>query len=131
MAIRAAEKLTPRQQKALLALLNEPTVLKAAQASGVGERTLHRWIREPEFKRAYREALRESFSQTVALLHRYGPLAVATLAGVTQAQDAPHSAKVAASSAMLKHGRESIELDDLAERVEAVERAQRANGGRN
>jgi DNA-binding MurR/RpiR family transcriptional regulator len=122
MAIRAAEKLTPRQQKALLALLNEPTVLKAAQASGVGGRTLHRWIREPEFKRAYRE----SFSQTVALLHRYGPLAVATLAGVTQAKDAPHAAKVAASSAMLKHGRESIELDDLAQRVEAIEQAQRA-----
>ena len=37
--------------------------------------------------------------------------------------DAPASAKVAAATTLLRFGREGIELDDLAARVEALEQA--------
>ena len=44
-----------------------------------------------------------------------------TLARVMADPNAPHTAKVSAATAMLRFGRESIELDDLAARVEALE----------
>ncbi len=53
--------LTPVQERAIIALLNEQTITGAAAAAEVGQRTLYRWLRQPEFSRAYREARREAF----------------------------------------------------------------------
>ena len=49
-------KWTRRQEAAIVALLSEPTVAEAAAKAGIGERTLHSWMREPGFARRYREA---------------------------------------------------------------------------
>ncbi|MBU6382588.1 MAG: hypothetical protein KGR21_09315 [Proteobacteria bacterium] len=38
-----------RRARALAALMTSATVKSAAALSGVGERTLHRWLRDPEF----------------------------------------------------------------------------------
>lgn len=123
-----AGELTPQQENAIVALINETSVAAAARASGVGQRTLHRWIAEDEqFKAAYRRARREAFNQAIALTQRYASLAVTTLAKVMADAGAPNAAKVSAASAMLKFGREAIELDDLAARVEALESDAREN----
>ena len=111
----------PDQEKAIVALLNQPTVAKAAEQAGVGERTVYRWLAEPAFSRAYRDARRESFRHAVALTQRYAALAVQTLAKVMADTSCSPSAKVAAATSLLKFSRESIELDDLAARVEVLE----------
>ena len=113
--------LTPVQERAIIALLNEQTISRAAAVAEVGQRTLYRWLRQPEFSRAYREARREAFGQAIALTQRYAPLAVNTLAQVMMDDNAPSSSKVAAATTILRFGREGIELDDLAARVEALE----------
>jgi hypothetical protein len=124
MATNAPDGLTPSQEQALLCLLNEPTVKTAAEKAGVGERTLHRWLDEPVFDAAYRKARRQVFAQAVSLSQKYAALAVNCLAKIISDVAAPHSAKVAASQAMLKFGRDSIELDDMAQRVAALEASQ-------
>ncbi len=63
--------LTAPQERAIIALLNEQTVGRAAAAAEVGQRTLYRWLKEPTFSRAYREARREAFGQAIALTQRY------------------------------------------------------------
>jgi len=119
-------EVTARQEKAIAALINETTVARAARTSGIGLRTLHRWlVHDPAFRAAYRSARREAFGQAVALTQRYAPLAVTTLAQVLTNPAAPHTARVSAAAAILRFGRDGIELDDLADRVEALERAQR------
>ncbi len=115
--------LTPVQERAIIALLNEQTISGAAAAAEVGQRTLYRWLRQPEFSRAYREARRDAFGQAIALTQRYAPLAVNTLAQIMMGDGAPSSSKVAAATTILRFGREGIELDDLAARVEALEKA--------
>ncbi len=115
--------LTPVQERAIIALLNEQTISRAAAVAEVGQRTLYRWLRKPEFARAYREARREAFGQAIALTQRYAPLAVNTLAQVMMDDGAPTSSKVAAATTILRFGREGIEVDDLAARVEALEQA--------
>ena len=118
--------LDPKQEEAITALLAEPTVAKAAIACGVGERTIHRWLDEPAFSRAYRNARRQAFSHAVSLTQRYAPLAIQTLAKIMADPEAPFPSRVSAATALLKVGRESLELDDLAVRIEALEAAQKA-----
>ena len=79
MAGLKAGGLSPEQESAITALLNEPTVAKAAATAGVGERTLYRWLGEPAFASAYRSARREAFTHAVSLTQRYAPVAVQAL----------------------------------------------------
>ena len=72
---------------------------------------------------AYRKARLLSFRQTMGLLQKAAPLAVQVLVKVASDVAAPHSSKVSAATALLKHSRESLELDDVVARVEALERA--------
>lgn len=123
MSVVRSDGLTPKQELAVAALLNEPTVARAAVAVGVNDRTLYRWLEEPAFRRAYRSARREAFGHAVSLAQRYAPLAVQTLTRICADEKAAAATRVAAAVALLKVTRESIELDDLAERVEALEAA--------
>ena len=119
----APNGLTPKQEQAIIELLAQPSVRKAAEVAGVGERTLYRWLEEPAFAAAYKKTRREAFKQAMGLTQRYAPVAVSTLAQITTDKTAPHSARVSAAQALLKFSRESLELDDLAERISALEHA--------
>ena len=115
------DALSPKQEKAILALLQEPTIAKAAKAAQVVDRTIHRWLSDDTFGKAYRKARREAFGHAIALTQHYAPLAVITLATLMADKSTPAHARVSAASTLLKFGREGIELDDLAARVEALE----------
>ena len=125
--MKAEPQLDPVQEKAIVCLLNEPTVKRAAEAAGVGERTLHRWLTEPLFSATYRSARRASFAQAISVTQHYAPAAVHTLARIMADPAVPPAPRVAAATALLKFSRDSIELDDLAQRVETLERAQRGD----
>ena len=120
--------LTGPQAKAVEALLQEPTMARAALVAGVSERTLRRWMSEGPFKAAVLAARREAFGQAIALTQKYAPVAVATLVKVMNDASSTASAKVTAAGVLLKFGREGIELDDLAERVEMLERLAKGAG---
>jgi hypothetical protein len=113
--------LTGKQGRAVEALLREPTAARAAALAGVNERTIRRWSREPAFRAALLRGRRDAFGQAVGLTQRYAPVAVAALVKVLQDPAAGASAKVAAAGVLLRFGREGIELDDLAERLERLE----------
>lgn len=121
MAEIETDGLTPKQEQAIVALLSEPTVAKAAAAVSVHIRTIYRWLESPAFARRFRKLRRENFAQAMSLTQRYAPLAINTLARIVADATAPHSSRVAAAGAILKFTRESIELDELASRVEALE----------
>ena len=117
-------ELSPRQERAIAALMTEQSILRAAQVAGVGERTLHKWLDRPHFAAEYRRVRREAFRQAVSLCQRLASSAVATLAKIMADTKAPYSAKVSAAQALLKFGREGIELEDLEARLSALELSQ-------
>ncbi len=121
MSANRTNGLTPEQEIAVLALLDQPTVGKAAARAGVNERTLYRWLDEPAFAAAYRKARREAFAQAMSMSQKYAPMALQALARIVLDESRPPSARVSAASAILKFSRESLELDDLAARLDAVE----------
>ncbi len=120
--------LTVRQEKAVIALINETTVAAASRASGIGERTLHRWLKEANFNKCYRRARREAFNMSIAMTQRYAAVAVNNLAKIMNDPSSNNTARVTAAVALLRYGRESIELDDLAARVDQLEEEQQHEG---
>jgi len=119
--------LNHRQSQAIIALMSEPSIERAALKAGINERTLRRWMDVPDFQCAYRAARRQTFNQAIGLVVKYATLAVSTLVQTMADKDASHHAKVAAATAILKFGREGIELDDLAGRIEAIESSLNTN----
>lgn len=122
-AFEVVDGLTPTQERGVAALLVEPSIARAARTANVGERTLHTWMRQPKFMAAYRRLRRQAFSQAVGLTQRLAPVAVGTLAKIMADERTPSASRVAAAAALLRFGREALELDDLAERLSAVEAA--------
>jgi hypothetical protein len=123
--------LSQAQEQAIVALMAEPSLARASKASGITERTLYRWLRDDRhFIKAYRRARREAFSQAIGLTQRYAPVAVSTLVKVMTDETAPHTAKVQAATTLLRFGRDGVELDDVLERVEALEAAAEVQGRR-
>ena len=119
MAIGDADSpLSPKQEEAIAALIAHPTIKQAAQAVGVGERTLHRWLVEDgAFITAYNQARRVVFAQAVAQTQRLLPLAINTLGQIMADKSVSSASRVSAATAVTKFSRESMELDELAERV--------------
>jgi hypothetical protein len=55
-----------KEDRIIVALLEHPTLEKAAAAIGISDVTVWRWMKRPEFQEAYRNARRKSFSQSIA-----------------------------------------------------------------
>ena len=81
-----ADLLPAKQSRAMLAMLEHPTLKDAAAAVGVGETTLWRWSQEPEFKAAYMNARRESVKQSIAHLQSATGEAVTCLRDVMKSE---------------------------------------------
>jgi hypothetical protein len=77
-----SEKLTRKQEQAVLSLLANRSVEDAARACNTPVRTMFRWLKEPNFNAAYRDAKRVAFGQGIARLHHLTSAAVSTLGKV-------------------------------------------------
>jgi hypothetical protein len=118
----ADDKLTPAQHKAVSALLTEPSVRKAAEAAGVQERRLYRWLKEPDFADAYRTARREATQQAIARLQQASGAAVSVLLTIMARDTTAPPVRLAAASKVLDLAIKSVELEDLQARLEALEK---------
>lgn len=115
--------MTAKQEKLLAALLASPTIQSAAKIAGVSEATALRYLKESEFSEAYRAARAAVVSHAVSQLQGACGDAVATLREVASDRQVPASSRVSAARAILDTSLKSIELDDLAARIERLEAA--------
>ena len=75
------------KEEAIVALLTQKNIEEAARSIGIGSATLLRWLKDPDFDTAYREACRAAFRQSVARLHQASGAA-------SEAHDRPDHAAV-------------------------------------
>jgi len=119
---RPSDKLSAKHDKAISALLSEPSVRKAAEVAGIPERTIYAWLKEPQFDAAYRAARRASVSQATARLQYASSAAVSVLCHL-MANNATHaSIRLSAAKTILELSFKAID-DDLAARLDALEKA--------
>jgi hypothetical protein len=113
---------TVKQEKAIMALLSEPTIKLAAKKAGVGETTLYRWMQEETFDKAYKEARKKTLDQTISRLQQTTTNAVQTLKDVMEDKEAPASSRVTAAKTVLEMSFKAYELQDLASKIEEMEK---------
>jgi hypothetical protein len=115
------EKLSRKQELAIAALLTCSAITDAAKQCGIGEVTLHRWLKDATFQAAYREARRAVVQQAITQVQRATGEAVETLRNVMQDRESPASAKVSAAKTILETAVKGIEIEDLEARIAALE----------
>ena len=110
-------------EQAIAALLSHRNVEEAARAVGISANTLLRWLKEPEFDAACREARRMAFSQSLARLQDASGAAVTTVLKIMLDTNAPAGTRLRAAEVVLEQTTKAIEVEDLEVRVAELERA--------
>ena len=120
----SGEKSVSRKQSAAITnLLSHGTLKASAAASGVGESTLRRWLKEPSFQDAYSEAKRELLDGTINRLRLIGAAGVRVLHEVAVDKASPAGARVGAGRAIIELMLRAVETQDLADHLDALEAA--------
>jgi hypothetical protein len=105
------------QDRMIVALLEHSTQEKAAAALGISTVTLWRTMQKPEFIKAYREARRKAFSQSVARLQQASNAAVGTLLRVMTDPAAPAASRVRAADVVLQTAVRGMQIEEIEARV--------------
>lgn len=110
-----------RKDRAVMALLQHPSLEKAAEAVGVHPVTLWRWCRQAEFHQALLKARREAFSQAVGRLQQASGAAVGTLLRIMADSNTPANSRVRAAHCVLEQSHKALALEDLELRITHLE----------
>src|ERR1035437_6180177 len=106
-------KSSRQRDEAIIALLTHRNIEEAARAVGHSPNTLRRWLKQPEFDAAYREAKREMFSQSLARLQNASPAAVSTIIKLTLDASTPAATKLRAAESILDRAAKAMETEDI------------------
>jgi len=116
------QDISPRQAKAITALLGLGSVEGAARATGISVATLWRWQRnDPAFASALREARQTALDDAYRLLQGSALVAVLRLKNLLNARS--EQVQLAAARALLDNALKVAELQNLEERISALEAA--------
>ncbi len=110
----AAKKLSPKQKRAIQALLTPLTVQEAAAAVKVKETTLRSWLKRPAFKSAYQSARRQAIEAAVSRSQALAGRAIEALERNLACGDA--AIEVQAALAILQHAVKAGERSKLEQR---------------
>jgi hypothetical protein len=110
-------------EQLILALLQHPTLEKAAVAAGISSTTAWRISKTPEFQTEYRAARSKAYGQSIARLQYGSTAAVNTILRVMTDPESPPASRLRAAEAILHHSAKGMELEDLGARVTALEQA--------
>ena len=111
-----------KKEEAIAALLTQRNTEEAARSIGVVPSTLLRWMKEPDFVAAYRDARRLAFGQSIARLQQGATAAATTLLKIMVDPGAPYSCRLRAADSVLAHAAKAIELEDIEARLAELER---------
>lgn len=123
----SAGSLTARQQRAVRALLTCKSVGDAAASSGVGERTLYRWLTDPAFRVALAAAEGDLLDAATRRLLGLQEQAISTLERMlADGSAASDTVKLRAAEQVLSHLLKLRELRDIEQRLTALEQSMAA-----
>jgi hypothetical protein len=123
----SGDELTGKQSKVLALLVGGHTIEAAAKGGATNPATVHAWLKKPGFAQSYKDARRGVVNQATAQLQAACADAVSTLLTVAKDKYAPASSRVSAARAILEMSLKAVELEDLAERIEALESLQKSD----
>ena len=100
-----------QKDQAILAMLQSPTLEKAAQTVGIHPSTLRRWWKNPEFRRRYEEAKDAAFLQAKGWLQQGCQAAVGTVFQIMRDNQVAASTRLQAAKYVLDQDRRSARYE--------------------
>lgn len=113
--------MTQKQKAALQALLQYTSRKDAANAAGISERTLRMYLKDPAFIDELNRLYDDWFSECTRELQLSVKLAIQTLKGSLSDESASVPAKIAAAKAILETAPKYLEVNNVLQRIEALE----------
>ncbi len=120
--------LTPKQRRAIDALLRSKTNVEAAQTAGISERQLYTWLKNPIFRAelmAAETAAREGAQRWITIKTT---AALEVISSVMVDDGASHAVRLSAAKAWLDYFFKSRDDEDLDRRITALEEKQFREG---
>ena len=96
--------MTPKQNRALAALLTAPSKAAAAQAAGISPRTLRDYLADPTFRQEYQKAFVGLVEDATRQAQQALAPALSTLREIVEDKDEDANARISAARAILSHG---------------------------
>lgn len=115
--------LTGRKRKAIEALLTAPTKKEAAAAAGITERALRKYLADSEFQAEYRKACDALIDDATRQLKQLLPLGMDALEHLLTGETISDATRHAAVRTLLEYTAKYTELNDIEQRLEALELA--------
>ena len=114
--------LSPRQHRAIVALLAQSTVAAAAVSSGVGQSTIYKWLGEAAFRQALAQAEGAAVAAAGRKLVNLAESALNVLSDVLADPTTPAPVRVRAAETILSNLIRYRELVNFETRLDALER---------
>lgn len=121
LTVRSSKEVRQRE-RLIFALLQQPSLEKAAESIGISRSTAWRIRRTPEFQQEYLQARREALSESWSRLMQASSAAVTTLVTMMNDPNAPASSRIRAADSILKHAAEAAMSEDVEMRLQRIER---------
>jgi hypothetical protein len=113
------------REQAILALLSEPTIAKAAARCRVGEKTLRRWLTaDPAFQAEYEAARHATFQAAIRRIPTLTVRAVETLAELLGATKHP-AVRLGAARTVAEIGMHQYDAETILRKLDDLETSQR------
>ncbi len=110
---------TANREKALSALLESATISDAAIKCGLNEKTLRRYLADPEFQTEFRAARRSVFEQNIIRLQSLHAGAISTLERNLNCENP--SVETRCAQIVIEGSRKDFETLDILSRLEKIE----------
>lgn len=120
--------MTPKKQKALLALLTSPTKAAAAAAAGITPKTLRSYLAEPEFQAEYKKAFAGLVEDATRQAQQAIAPALSTLREVVEDSSEGAQFRISAARSILEYSLKLTEQNDILSQLQELEEAMKSKG---
>ena len=116
------KKIEPKHKRAIVGLLTSKSIKEAAEQVGISEKTLHRWLHEPNFQNALYLAESEIIDQLVFRLVSLSLKAIDTLEEISIDHSINPSTRLNAALHILRLMQDFQKSQELNRRLFALEK---------
>ena len=117
----AKNKLSPRQRRAILYLLSSRSVREASRKSGVPERTLYRWLQQPDFLQALRNAENQLLKDASRRLVFLSGQAIEVVTEILNSPDSSDNTRLRSAKIVFDNCLKIRKLIEIEEKVNSLE----------
>jgi hypothetical protein len=114
-------KFEQKMEQAIAALLSHRSIEDAAREVGISANTLVRWMKEPKFQAAFRDARRTMFSRAIGRLQDAAGAAATTVLKIMLDPNAPAPTRLRAAEVVLEQAAKAGEMERIEGRLARLE----------